>query len=309
MPVTNYPLITGVGSTGGATEQRVESYADVASFPVTGEAGVVYIDEENADLYLWDGSVYELQGGGDTAVETHFFSRIPKFPESLNYYLIDMDHFTANPNPYVLVTTGSGQAAPLPYDVPGAGATTTIKAVGLFGLAGGTGTDFAGLSVHLANGNYGSMYLGAHAMRMGIRANMGGSVPVTDDVEITYFGLWSHFTGEPAEMVCFRHEPDVNGGRWEAVAKRNDPAGETKVDTGVAPTANVYQNLEIEINRAGTEAKYYIDGSLVATITTTLPTLSILASGALRRKTSGSTFRRFIIDAIYHANEKLSARG
>jgi hypothetical protein len=45
------------------------SYATFANFPSTGSKGVLYIDENNADLYLWTGSVYEQQsgaGGGGT---------------------------------------------------------------------------------------------------------------------------------------------------------------------------------------------------------------------------------------------------
>jgi len=39
------------------------SYATFANFPSTGSKGVLYIDENNADLYLWTGSVYEQQSG------------------------------------------------------------------------------------------------------------------------------------------------------------------------------------------------------------------------------------------------------
>lgn len=62
MAVTNFPLITGVGATGGGGDS-VLSYANVAAFPATGEVDKVYIDESTADLYLWTGAVYEQQGG------------------------------------------------------------------------------------------------------------------------------------------------------------------------------------------------------------------------------------------------------
>jgi hypothetical protein len=44
---------------------KVDSYADFASFPVAGFEGVVYIDLENLALYLWDdvNEVYVLAGG------------------------------------------------------------------------------------------------------------------------------------------------------------------------------------------------------------------------------------------------------
>ena len=309
MSVTNYPLITGVGAGGG--ENSVLSFPTFADFPATGQEGIIYVDEENADLYLWDGTVYELQGGGgSTPTETHFFSRIPKFPDSLNYYLIDVDHFgSTNPAPFFTAQSGTNaSASAIPYDVPGAGADTTKKAIGLFGLSGGTDVGFACISVGLASGNTGTFYVGAHAMRMGMRANLAG-LSVNGDAESTYFGLWGHFNIEPVDCVMFKQNPDQNGGRWQAITRNSQTAGETIVDTGVAASDTVYQNFEIEINRAGNDAKFYINGTLVATITTNFPTLNYMVSGALRRKLSGSTFRRLVIDALYHANEKLSARG
>ena len=49
---------------GGSGDSSVRSYATFADFPATGMEGIIYIDESTADMYLWDGSVYELQGGG-----------------------------------------------------------------------------------------------------------------------------------------------------------------------------------------------------------------------------------------------------
>lgn len=67
MAVTNFPLKTGVGASGGGGTERTLSFPTFGDFPATGEVGFWYIDEANADAYLWDGSVYELQSssGGD----------------------------------------------------------------------------------------------------------------------------------------------------------------------------------------------------------------------------------------------------
>lgn len=41
-----------------------DPYTSRNDFPTTGEVGIIYIDETNAELYLWDGSDYVLQAGG-----------------------------------------------------------------------------------------------------------------------------------------------------------------------------------------------------------------------------------------------------
>ena len=68
--------------------------------------------------------------------------------------------------------------------------------------------------------------------------------------------------------VTFEYQDDQSL-NWQAVT--NDGIGETSVDTGVLVTASTWYLLEIEINALGTSCEFFIDGSSVAVITTTIP--------------------------------------
>jgi hypothetical protein len=72
----------------------------------------------------------------------------------------------------------------------------------------------------------------------------------------------------------------------------------------VAVTAGTFNKLRIEVNGAGTEAKFYIDGTLVATHTTNMPgSTDRLGVGVNMRKTVGNTARQIRNDYIYHKAE------
>ncbi|MEP7077078.1 MAG: hypothetical protein ABI878_14830 [Acidobacteriota bacterium] len=78
----------------------------------------------------------------------------------------------------------------------------------------------------------------------------------------------------PTKGCFFRYTHSVNGGRWEAVCT---DGVETAVDTGVTVavgvgSAGALHTFEVRVNAAGTSATFFIDGSLVATITTHIPT-------------------------------------
>lgn len=57
MSASSRSTVTGTGSS------SVLSYQDYTYFPASGSIGYVYIDQANADLYLWTGTVFELQSG------------------------------------------------------------------------------------------------------------------------------------------------------------------------------------------------------------------------------------------------------
>lgn len=68
----------------------------------------------------------------------------------------------------------------------------------------------------------------------------------------------------------FRYVDNVNSGKWQAVTL--DGVGvETATDTGVTADTT-YHIFIIEADSAGANVKFYIDGTLVATITTNIPT-------------------------------------
>jgi hypothetical protein len=119
---------------------------------------------------------------------------------------------------------------------------------------------------------------------------------------IVYAGFFDSLTGTPAEGAYFRYSDDVNGGDWECVTVSGST--ETLTDSNVAPSAGTFDKLRIEVNAAGSEAKFYIDGSLVATHTTNMPgSGDRFGVGFNVRKTVGTSTRLSRWDYLYHKAE------
>ncbi len=65
MSVTTYPVITGVPN-----GKAPQFYQNFSLFPSSGESGVIYVDIDNKEEYLWTGSMYELFAGGGAGGDT-----------------------------------------------------------------------------------------------------------------------------------------------------------------------------------------------------------------------------------------------
>jgi len=74
-------------------------------------------------------------------------------------------------------------------------------------------------------------------------------------------------TGDPTNGVYFKF---TGGGNWQAVTRATT---ETAASTGVAPSTSAFQILRIE--HSTSNVKFYIDGVLKATNTTTIPTANL----------------------------------
>jgi len=145
--------------------------------------------------------------------------------------------------------------------------TTTENAIGVVELKPGT-----------AAGGYFGLFTGQDACkkgqarfvfeaRLGVLALSGGA-----ETYRIHFGLGtSQFSATvPAQFIGFTYYPDSYGDhRWRAIT--NDGTANT-IDTGVALVATTMQTLRVELNEAGTEATFYIDGTLVGTSTTHITT-------------------------------------
>jgi hypothetical protein len=101
-----------------------------------------------------------------------------------------------------------------------------------------------------------------------------GDLPTAANRYVFFAGFFDGDTTDPAydRGVLFKYRDDENGGKIQAVTRSAAGAFETVVDTGITPVVNTWYRLRIEVNAAGTEAKFYIDGNLVATITTNIAT-------------------------------------
>lgn len=77
-----------------------------------------------------------------------------------------------------------------------------------------------------------------------------------------------------ANFVGFRWNSTTDGSNFQAICQ-TDATHQTKVDTGVAVVADAYHLFEVVPTVGGTVITFYIDGVLVATISTNLPTVQM----------------------------------
>jgi hypothetical protein len=106
----------------------------------------------------------------------------------------------------------------------------------------------------------------------------------TDSFEVRV-GLEANNLTQINDGIFFRYTHSVNTGKWEAVCRAS--GNETSIDTGITANAGAWQALKIIVNSAGTTASFYIDGLLVASISTNLPTKTGYAFGI--KKIAGTT--------------------
>lgn len=112
--------------------------------------------------------------------------------------------------------------------------------------------------------------------------------------------------GDQVDGAYFRYTDAVNGGRWEAVT--SNTSVRTATDTGVAATIT-YSIFEVEFNEAGTQAEFYINGTLVATNTTNIPDITrAFGYGWKIEKSVGTTQRNLSVDWYYYEQQRSSAR-
>jgi len=72
-----------------------------------------------------------------------------------------------------------------------------------------------------------------------------------------------------------------------------------EAELGVAPTADTYQVLRIEVDAGGGDAKFYIDGSLVKTLTASVTTPATLLSPVVVIDTNADASKTVDIDYLY----------
>lgn len=87
-----------------------------------------------------------------------------------------------------------------------------------------------------------------------------------------------------------RYTHDVNSGKWQAYS-RSTGGTDSVADTGVTFSADTKYDLAISINKSLSEATYWINGSVVARITTNLPSATSCNLSTQLEKTAGTTPR------------------
>ncbi len=128
-------------------------------------------------------------------------------------------------------------------------------------------------------------------------------LPVVSDGTDTFTyraGFIDNTGGEATDGVFFRYTHTENSGRWTLVARSNNT--ETTLDSGVTMTANSWYKLRIEVSADGASARFFINGTLVGTITgANIPTAAGRTTGVGNSivKSAGTTSRNADSDYLY----------
>lgn len=77
-------------------------------------------------------------------------------------------------------------------------------------------------------------------------------------------------SGSPANGVYFEYIDNVNSGNWRGVSRNASTS--TIVNGSIAPVADTWTKLRLEINSAGTLVTFYVDGVSIGTSSTNIPT-------------------------------------
>ena len=87
--------------------------------------------------------------------------------------------------------------------------------------------------------------------------------------------------------IYFNYTNGTNSGKFQCVT--NSAGSVTTADSGITVAATTWYNLQVIVNNNATSVGFYINHSLVATITTNIPTAQLLNAGAIILKSAGTT--------------------
>lgn len=122
-------------------------------------------------------------------------------------------------------------------------------------------------------------------------------LPNLSDATNTYTlrgGLMSSFSAEPSNGIYFRYTHGTNSGKFEAVTRA---AGtETATDTGITAAASTTYDLDIVVNAAGTSVSFMINGTVVATNSTNIPSGAMGYNLGVIRSAGTSNFLALDVD-------------
>lgn len=109
-------------------------------------------------------------------------------------------------------------------------------------------------------------------------------------------GLNDAAGGDGADSVMFRYTHSVNSGKFECVTRSNNV--ETATDSGYTIVADTAVRLGFVVNAAGTSVAFSVNGSVVQTHTTNIPTTTARATAAAIEiaKSAGTTARTMLTD-------------
>ena len=175
------------------------------------------------------------------------------------------------------------------------GGANTVASVGLGVIAMSTGTGAAtGQQARLYQSSNASL-IGNSSARAIWRVSQGSAVWFDGTLTGAFRCGWGDsITGESANGIYFRSE---NRQGIDFVTKVTNV--ETVTSTGISFAQNVFRNLEILINTAGNSIVAKIDGVVVATHTTNIPSNRMFFFNHINRVSATGTAVVVNIDFVY----------
>ncbi len=259
MGLTTLPTI-GSGQPLGPTKSDARTATDLTRQVAASEwnAAAVALKEVCEAVGLADGTTagsVEADRVGSwpsTAWPTH--GKLTKL-SSVEHFM----HTTDGLNGYAAVSSGTNAAT-------GNDSTSHASRLGIaYARTGDTATGRAHFA-SLAN----TVRLGGGRFRLRSDVYIGNLSDGTETFRV-FSGLHDSTPDTDGfESIGFRYTHSLNGGRWQFVTR--SASVETVSDAGVLVAAATWYALELEVNAAGTEVKAWINGVLVATHTTNIPT-------------------------------------
>jgi hypothetical protein len=109
------------------------------------------------------------------------------------------------------------------------------------------------------------------------------------NIQITTSPLSTSLT--PNNTIGIRYTDSVNSGKFQAFCKDNAGSESTGVDLGVTVTAGQIYKIRIEVDKAKTEARFYIDSVFAGRVTTNMPNDGAFGARVVILKSAGATER------------------
>lgn len=188
----------------------------------------------------------------------------------------------------------------------------TLAEVGVASLTSGTtATGRAAVS-----SNLGSDHLGSGKLVFAAKVNVNTALSTsTERFQVLAGLLTSVSAANQTNGAYFLYDEggtstgSTASPNWQLVTANNGVR--TFLNSGIAVTLNAWFNLRVEIDDLGSSAQFYINNSLVGTITTNIPTSTarLFGYGVYLQKSVGVTARTFLVDWTYRAKSSALDRG
>ena len=200
--------------------------------------------------------------------------------------------------------TSSGAGAT--YTISEYGVNTTENAIGVLGLETGTTTTGYTIGYHCGGGGINMVRFGTAAFTMKWRLAVSAVSDGTDTYHISFgFSEAASSSKDMTDGAYFTYTHSVNSGNWQAVTA----SASTRTTTNLAtPPSTSFQTFEIRVNEAATEVTFYLNGTLVATHTTNIPTADTVGVNINIVKSAGTNERILYADYYYFKSTRSANR-